>query len=156
MPIIGESGTQRGLCIEFVVEIEVRVQAEAESFVLDRGIACISETVILAFHGKLGAEDVFLPGVGIFITGREEEFVISAGKVIALQRVRPGKAGMDAVGGGTECPWEVEAGAAEIVGEGQGFLCEKTVIARRLAECIVGFGFRGNGEFSDGMGIIFQ
>ena len=118
LPIIGESGTQRGLGIEFIIEVDIRVQAEAEFLVLDRRIARISEMVIFAFHGKLGAEYVFLPGMGIFIAGREEEFVIIAGKVVALQCVVSGKAGMYAVGCGAECPGKIEAGAAEIVGKG--------------------------------------
>ena len=113
---------QGGLGIEFVVEVEVRVQAEAEFFILDRSIARISEVMILAFHGKLGAENVFLPGMGVFIAGREEEFVILAGKVVALRRVGQGQAGMDAVGCGAECPGKIEAGAAEIVGQGTGIL----------------------------------
>ena len=57
---------------------------------------------------------------------------------------------------GAECPGKIEAGAAKIVGKGQGFLGKKTIIARRLAECIAAFGFRGNGEPSGRMGLIVQ
>ena len=56
----------------------------------EAGIACILEAMVFAFQSQFSAEDVFLPGMGIFIAGREGEFVIFAGKVVALRRAGQG------------------------------------------------------------------
>ena len=44
----------------------------------------------------------------------------------------------------------------EVVGEGQGFPGEEPVVACRLDEVVIGFGFRGKGEPSGRVGIVLQ